>query len=299
MARPVRCPHTPYYGTVDATPLWLMLLDEYHRWTADDGWSSARGRTRRARARLDRRAAMSTATALSRTGAHRREGLDNQGWKDRPRRRALPRRPPGASRRSRWSRCRATSVAAGADGAHWPSCACDARPRSRGSTPRRRSCARAFEEAFWMEDSGTTPSRSMATGGRWTASTSNPGHLLFAGVASPERAGARSRVLTRATAVERLGRFARWRPAAVLQPARYHTAPSGRTTTRSARSESRRYGSDRPAARMLDGLYRRRSISGTGGCPSCSAASAAARAISRATTRWRARRRRGRPAPSS
>ncbi len=31
-----RIPHTPYYGTHDATPLFLILLDEYHRWTADD-----------------------------------------------------------------------------------------------------------------------------------------------------------------------------------------------------------------------------------------------------------------------
>src|SRR5207244_8550354 len=31
-----RIPHTPYYGTHDATALFLILLDEYHRWTADD-----------------------------------------------------------------------------------------------------------------------------------------------------------------------------------------------------------------------------------------------------------------------
>jgi glycogen debranching enzyme len=28
-------PHTPYYGSHDATPLFLILLDEYERWTAD------------------------------------------------------------------------------------------------------------------------------------------------------------------------------------------------------------------------------------------------------------------------
>jgi glycogen debranching enzyme len=30
-----RIPHTPYYGSHDATPLWLMLLDEYEHWTGD------------------------------------------------------------------------------------------------------------------------------------------------------------------------------------------------------------------------------------------------------------------------
>jgi len=29
-------PHSPYYGTSDTTPLWLVLLDETHRWTSDD-----------------------------------------------------------------------------------------------------------------------------------------------------------------------------------------------------------------------------------------------------------------------
>lgn len=28
-------PHSPYYGTSDATPLFLILLDEYERWTGD------------------------------------------------------------------------------------------------------------------------------------------------------------------------------------------------------------------------------------------------------------------------
>src|SRR5439155_4464769 len=28
-------PHSPYFGTADATPLWLVLLDEYERWTGD------------------------------------------------------------------------------------------------------------------------------------------------------------------------------------------------------------------------------------------------------------------------
>lgn len=28
-------PHSPYFGTADATPLFLILLDEYHRWSGD------------------------------------------------------------------------------------------------------------------------------------------------------------------------------------------------------------------------------------------------------------------------
>jgi glycogen debranching enzyme len=29
-------PHSPYFGSADATPLFLVLLEEYHRWTGDD-----------------------------------------------------------------------------------------------------------------------------------------------------------------------------------------------------------------------------------------------------------------------
>jgi len=35
LARTGELPHRPYYGSVDATPLWLILLEETHRWTGD------------------------------------------------------------------------------------------------------------------------------------------------------------------------------------------------------------------------------------------------------------------------
>src|SRR5438045_4435802 len=36
MARSGEIPHVPYYGTIDATPLWLVLVHETWRWTGDD-----------------------------------------------------------------------------------------------------------------------------------------------------------------------------------------------------------------------------------------------------------------------
>ena len=35
LARTGELPHRPYYGSIDATPLWLILLDETYRWTGD------------------------------------------------------------------------------------------------------------------------------------------------------------------------------------------------------------------------------------------------------------------------
>lgn len=36
LARTKVIPHTPYFGAVDTTPLWIVLLSEYWRWSGDD-----------------------------------------------------------------------------------------------------------------------------------------------------------------------------------------------------------------------------------------------------------------------
>ncbi len=80
MARCQEIPHTPYYGTVDATPLWLMLYAEYYAWTNDTDtldllWDNAIA----AMAWIDRLCAETGYLAYYRTSAR---GLVNQGWKD-------------------------------------------------------------------------------------------------------------------------------------------------------------------------------------------------------------------------
>jgi glycogen debranching enzyme len=37
MSRTGELPFAPYYGSIDSTPLWLILLGETHDWTGDDG----------------------------------------------------------------------------------------------------------------------------------------------------------------------------------------------------------------------------------------------------------------------
>ena len=75
-------PHSPYYGTADATPLWLILLSDYWRVTDDDGF--VRDRWQRVLAALewidrfgdrDEDGYVEYATRSS-------EGLGNQCWKD-------------------------------------------------------------------------------------------------------------------------------------------------------------------------------------------------------------------------
>ena len=82
MTRTGELPFSPYYGSVDSTPLWLILLGETHDWTGDDalvdrlwpnvlaalGWIDDWGdRDGDGFVEYERRAA---------------SGLANQGWKD-------------------------------------------------------------------------------------------------------------------------------------------------------------------------------------------------------------------------
>ncbi|HEY9624991.1 MAG TPA: amylo-alpha-1,6-glucosidase [Crinalium sp.] len=80
MARCQEVPHTPYYGTVDATPLWLMLYAEYYAWTHDREtldrlWNNALA----AMEWIDRNCEETGYLPYSRRS---RRGLVNQGWKD-------------------------------------------------------------------------------------------------------------------------------------------------------------------------------------------------------------------------
>lgn len=80
MARCQEIPHNPYYGTIDATPLWLMLYAEYFAWTADQAtleqlWPNAIS----AMAWIDRNCKETGYLSYQRCSS---KGLLNQGWKD-------------------------------------------------------------------------------------------------------------------------------------------------------------------------------------------------------------------------
>ncbi|MBD2327916.1 amylo-alpha-1,6-glucosidase [Alkalinema sp. FACHB-956] len=80
MARCQEIPHTPYYGTIDATPLWLMLYAEYYAWTHDcetleQLWDNALA----AMDWIDRNCRETGYLAYNRRS---KRGLQNQGWKD-------------------------------------------------------------------------------------------------------------------------------------------------------------------------------------------------------------------------
>ena len=76
-------PHSPYYGCADATPLYVVLLDEYERWTGDR--SLVRHREHEARAALawiDDYADLLGNGYIWYQRRNEETGLENQCWKD-------------------------------------------------------------------------------------------------------------------------------------------------------------------------------------------------------------------------
>jgi glycogen debranching enzyme len=76
-------PHSPYYGSADATPLYVVLLDEYERWTGDR--KLVRELEYEARAALnwiDEYADLMGNGYISYQRRNEKTGLENQCWKD-------------------------------------------------------------------------------------------------------------------------------------------------------------------------------------------------------------------------
>ena len=76
-------PHSPYYGAVDATPLYVVLLDEYERWTGDRSLvRELEDEARAALAWIDDYADLQGTGYIWYRRRNEESGLENQCWKD-------------------------------------------------------------------------------------------------------------------------------------------------------------------------------------------------------------------------
>jgi glycogen debranching enzyme len=76
-------PHSPYYGSADATPLFLVLLDEYERWTGDrDLVGALEPNARAALAWIDEHGDGDGDGYVEYRRRNEATGLENQCWKD-------------------------------------------------------------------------------------------------------------------------------------------------------------------------------------------------------------------------
>ncbi len=84
LANTGRIPHTPYYGTHDATSLFLIVLDEYERWTGDEAFvRKLEGSARAALAWIEGPADLDGDGFLEyRKRSDSDKALDNHCWRD-------------------------------------------------------------------------------------------------------------------------------------------------------------------------------------------------------------------------
>jgi glycogen debranching enzyme len=76
-------PHSPYYGTADATPMWLVLLDETERWTGNaDLIRELEPNARAALAWIDEYGDLDGDGYVEYQRRNEETGLENMCWKD-------------------------------------------------------------------------------------------------------------------------------------------------------------------------------------------------------------------------
>ena len=181
-------PHSPYYGSADSTPLYVILLDEYERWTGD--------------ARLVRQLEFEARAALHWIDeygdllgngyiSYRRRntvnGLENQCWKDSwdsisYRDGRLPRLPRATCELQGYAydaKLRGARLAR----QFWNDPAYADRLEDEAADLKQR-----FNRDFWVED-GEYYALALDTDLKPVdAMSSNMGHLLWSGIAEPARA---------------------------------------------------------------------------------------------------------------
>ncbi|PZR97532.1 MAG: amylo-alpha-1,6-glucosidase [Candidatus Nephthysia bennettiae] len=193
MANLEEVPQTPYYGSVDATPLFVVLMAEYLRWTGDLAlWKRLRPNVERALEWIDN-FGDSDGDGFLDYSTRSSRGSRNQGWKDsgnsiRNRDGSLA-EPPIALVEVQGYVYRAKLDAAwlfeqdGDEGL-------GARLRAEAEELRSH-----FENAYWMPDRKYLAVALQKDGRQAQCVTSNPGQALWSGIVSPEHAGSVVEVL--------------------------------------------------------------------------------------------------------
>jgi glycogen debranching enzyme len=181
-------PHSPYYGNADATPLFVVLLDEYERWTGDAKLARRlEPEARAALAWIDDYADLMGNGYISYQRRNEKTGLENQCWKDSwdsisYRDGRLPGFPRATCELQGYAydaKMRGARLARAVW--HDPGYA-DLLERQAADLKRR------FNRDFWVEDGEYFALALDNEGNQVDALTSNNGHLLWSGIADRSKA---------------------------------------------------------------------------------------------------------------
>ena len=228
-------PHSPYYGSADATPLYVVLLDEYERWTGDR--ELVRELEFEARAALkwiDEYADLMGNGYISYKRRNEKTGLENQCWKDSWNSISLrDGRLPGFPRATCELQGTPTTRRSAARG--WPASSGRTRPSPTGSKRRPPTSSAASTATSGWRTASYYALALDADGSQVDSLASNIGHLLWSGIVDARQGQGRRRAPHGPAALLRLGRPDAGRGRGPLQPRSATTSGrSGRSTTRSS-----------------------------------------------------------------
>ncbi len=247
-------PHSPYYGSVDATPLFVVLLDEYERWTGDAKLvRDLEYEARAALAWIDQYADLMGNGYIWYQRRNEKTGLENQCWKDSWDSISFSDgRLPGFPRAT----CELQGYAYDAKmrGARlarlvWKDPVFAARLEAEAADLKRR-----FNRDYWVAEKGYYAIALDAEGRQVDALSSNIGHLLWSGIVDKSKARAVSRHLMSSrmysgwgvrTLAEGEGRF---------NPIGYHVGTVWPFDNSIIAWGLRRYGFKEEAARIAAGM---------------------------------------------
>jgi glycogen debranching enzyme len=186
-------PHTPYYGSVDSTPWFLIVLAQYFRWTHDLGFVKDMLPAAEAALRwIDEYGDLDGDGFVEYRGRSS-GGLRNQGWKDAydsvMHADGTLAEPPIALAEVQayvyMARTRMADVYAALEDYERA-----VRLRDQATVLRRR-----FHERFWLEDQQYFAGALDGDKRPVVTPVSNPGHALYCGIVEPRYAGAVARRL--------------------------------------------------------------------------------------------------------
>ncbi|GGG42222.1 amylo-alpha-1,6-glucosidase [Caldovatus sediminis] len=179
-------PFRRYYGSVDSTPLFVMLAAAYWERTGDAALIRALWPNIEAALGWMERHGDMDGDGFLEYGRLSPKGLVNQGWKDSN---DSIFHADGSTPEGPIALVEVQAYAyAALDGAARLARALGRRSRARDLAQRAEALRRRFEEAFWCEDIGTYALALDGAKRPCRVRSSNAGHALLAGIAAPERA---------------------------------------------------------------------------------------------------------------
>jgi glycogen debranching enzyme len=219
MARAGEMPHSPYYGSIDATPLFVILVHATYKVTADLSFlRSLLPNVLSALAFIDTRSENGTRFVSYQRQSAR--GLDNQGWKDS---RAGVSFPDGTRAEPPIALCEIQGYCVDAyeRGSRILRALGDA-ALADTYLERSRALRDLINEHFWLREHERYAYALDGKGQKLPTVVSNLGHLLWSRVPTPERAQRTAELLLRSESFSGFGVRTLANDQAVYNPLSYH-----------------------------------------------------------------------------